>query len=154
MVISKEYIDLVILLATNISKITFVGGIVDYYYFDRHHINAELSVGDIDIRIWDLSVIDEIENLLNSKCVLYRDDNGVNRYYVKLNNGTRMDVFYRTDSLGDVEVNLFGVKMKIETIDRRKYSINEILEWEFIDRPTNPVVFKYIKKKILYTLIS
>ena len=153
MVIPDKNKNLVVLLATNIdiNEMVFVGGITDYYHFNKLNIEYNTSITDVDIRIKDISTLNKIENLLGINANIVWKTDTYSQYYFYLPNKLILDVFLDSSiNYPSEKVVIFDVNLFIESIECRMLTLKKTINKEMIDRSTNKIMLKYLKKYVLY----
>ena len=152
MVIPEKHKSIIIEIVNNINRfdITFVGGITDYCHFNNHNYDNNMMLSDIDVRIKNIDILYQLENLFNVKSKLVYEGNGFTQYYLYLKNNIVIDVFHDNNNYDDIIVKLFGYDIIIESFDCRLHTLKRTINKDLRERPTNKIAFKYLKKLVYY----
>lgn len=153
MVIPDKNKNLIIALASNIDveEMVFVGGVTDFYHFSDMNIENNTSITDVDIRIKNASTLNKIENLLGvSANIVWKTDEYC-QYYFYLPNKLILDVFLDNSvEYSTKKIKLFDLELYIESIECRMLTLKKTINKEIIDRSTNKIMLKYLRKYVLY----
>lgn len=154
MVVSNNIVNLILRIVSEIDykDIVFVGGITDYYHFNKLKIHYDGEINDIDIAIFNINTLNQIENVLNVKANLVYSCEYYNQYYIRINNIV-IDIFHCNinESYEIESVNFYEKLINIWSIDYRLAVLKRTLIKDLHERPKNRVIFKYLKKMMLYT---
>lgn len=154
MVISNNIIDVIhkIVSEMDFNSIVFAGGITDYYHYNKLKIQYDNEIHDIDIAIFNINTLHQIENITNVKAILVYAGEYYTQYYIRVNN-ISVDIFhcYDYDNHKYEAVNFYGKQINVWSIEYRLITLKRTIIKELHDIPKNRKIFKYLKKMMLYT---
>ncbi len=143
----------------NENEIIFGGSISDYFLYEKHNVNINFKIKDVDVIIFNTDTLAKLEDIFEFKSVykgliktnVFRD---YNQYHIYLK-GSMIDIFMYDNDFFNTEIaEYYEYKVRYYSMEDRIDILKKAIQHEFgMMQFNNYRQFKHIKKLMVYNEI-